>query len=198
MKKQSQEDQVTAKWHLLSHQGCSCGWTAAAAEVLAQQVESSFAEFSDCRIMIVLCVIFPLLRFQFKTWGMKHTGTPFLDASVVLPWLHFWHAFSFMFSTDFIAPDCELNGLVRSLPSRRNWGRSDLSRHTQWRTMFHLCLCTGLVLHSYKSSQLGIWNVQMVFLLRKKTSNMSLYVSFIKWGGNSAEACFRVRRCVCL
>lgn len=127
MRKQSWGDEVTAKCHLLSHQGCFCSCTVAASEVLELQSERSFAEFSSCRIMIVLCVIFSLLRFQFKKWEMKHTSTPFLDASVVLLWLHFWHAFPFMFSTDFIAPDCELNGLILSLPVCRNWSKNDLS-----------------------------------------------------------------------
>lgn len=58
------------------------------------QVDCNFAEFSNCRLMIVLHVIFfSLLRFHFKKWGMKQISTPLLDASVVLPWLHFWQAF---------------------------------------------------------------------------------------------------------
>lgn len=58
---------------------------------------------------------------------MKHMGTPFLDASVVLLWLRFWCAFPFMFSADFIAPDCELNGLSLSSPLCGTWGKNDLS-----------------------------------------------------------------------
>lgn len=58
------------------------------------QVECNFAKFSNCRLIIILHVIFfPLLRFHFKKWGMKQISTPLLDASVVLPWLHFWQAF---------------------------------------------------------------------------------------------------------
>lgn len=39
----------------------------------------------------------------------------------------FWHAFPFIFFHWFIGPDCELNGLILSLPLYRNWGKDDLS-----------------------------------------------------------------------
>ena len=53
------------------------------------------------------------------------------------------------------------------------------------------------MLHFYETNKLGIWNMEMVFLLKKKTSYISFYISFIKWKGNSEEVCFRVWRSVC-
>lgn len=50
--------------------------------------------------------------------------------------------------------------------------------------MFHFC----------ETHTLGIGKVKMIFLLKEKTSNISLYISFIKWEGNSKEGCFWVWR----
>lgn len=64
--------------------------------------------------------------------------------------------------------------------------------------MFYLGIkALVLTLHFYETSKLGIWNVKTVFLLKRKTSNVSFYISFIKWEGNSEEVCFRVWHRVC-
>lgn len=41
-----------------------------------------------------------------------------------------------------------------------------------------------LMLRFHESSKLGIGDVEVVFLLTKKTSNISFYISFVKWEGN--------------
>lgn len=41
--------------------------------------------------------------------------------------------------------------------------------------------------HFYETSKSEIWNVEMVFPLNEKASNISFYVSFMKEEGNSEE-----------